>query len=118
MIIKSMPRKEPSFGQLITYMSDIDKADQQYTVFQNVFARRMEDIEREFTSNARLLRQRKMATASITKFCLYRNHRTLKTTRRRSSSGTLHMNTQDGGHHRIWSMARCMMIMTTTCTIT
>ena len=32
MIIKSMSRKEPSFGQLVEYMSDIDKSDEQYNV--------------------------------------------------------------------------------------
>lgn len=59
MIIKSMSRKEPSFRQLIDYMSDIDKSDEQYNVYQNVFARKAEDLEAEFQQNARLIPKRK-----------------------------------------------------------
>jgi hypothetical protein len=59
MIIKSMARKEPSFGQLIEYMLDIDKADQHYSVHQNLFSRNAEEIEQAFLDNAALMRKRK-----------------------------------------------------------
>lgn len=59
MIIKSMARKEPSFGQLIEYMSDIVKSDEQYHVYQNVFARQQEGLEQEFRSNAAFVPKRK-----------------------------------------------------------
>lgn len=60
MIIKSMSRKEPSFGQLIEYMSsDIDKADQRYTIHQNLFSRKAEKVEQEFLHNAALMKKRK-----------------------------------------------------------
>ena len=59
MIIKSMARKEPSFGQLIEYMADIDKSDEQYNVYQNLFSRKLDDIEQEFLSNAARMAKRK-----------------------------------------------------------
>ena len=59
MIIKSMSRKVPSFGQLIEYMSDIDKSDQQYNIYQNIYARNSEDIEQEFKQNAETMFKRK-----------------------------------------------------------
>lgn len=59
MIIKSMARKEPSFGQLIDYMSDIDKADEQYNVYQNLFSRKGADIEQEYLRNAERMAKRK-----------------------------------------------------------
>jgi len=59
MIIKSMSRKEPSFGQLIEYMSDIDKSDEQYNVYQNLYSRKQDDIEQEFLSNAAYVAKRK-----------------------------------------------------------
>ncbi|WP_330177977.1 hypothetical protein [Candidatus Vondammii sp. HM_W22] len=59
MIIKSMSRKKPSFGQLIEYMSDIDKSDEQYNVYQNTYSRKQDDIEQEFLSNAAYVARRK-----------------------------------------------------------
>jgi hypothetical protein len=54
-----MSRKVPSFGQLIEYMSDIDKSDEQYNVYQNIYARNSEDIEQEFKQNADAMFKRK-----------------------------------------------------------
>lgn len=54
-----MSRKEPSFGQLIEYMQDIDKSDERYNVYQNIFGRKAEDIQSEFQENARLVKKRK-----------------------------------------------------------
>ncbi len=59
MIIKSMSRKVPSFGQLIDYMSDIDKADEKYNIYQNLYSRKNEDVEQEFKQNARTMFKRK-----------------------------------------------------------
>jgi len=59
MIIKSMSRKEPSFGQLVEYMSDIDKSDEQYNVYQNIYSRKQNDIEKEFLRNASHAAKRK-----------------------------------------------------------
>lgn len=59
MIIKSMSRKEPSFGQLINYMQDIEKSEYQYNVYQNLFSRKAEDLEAEFQQNARHIPKRK-----------------------------------------------------------
>ena len=59
MIIKSMSRKEPSFGQLIEYMSDIQKADEQFNVYRNIYARSQVDIEQEFKENAAFVRKQK-----------------------------------------------------------
>ncbi len=54
-----MSRKEPSFGQLVAYMQDIDKSETQYNIYQNIYGRKLEDIEAEFQENARLIRKRK-----------------------------------------------------------
>lgn len=59
MIIKSMSRKEPSFGQLINYMGDIEKSDEQYNVYQNLFSRKHDDLEAEFQQNASHIPKRK-----------------------------------------------------------
>ena len=58
MIIKSMSRKEPSFGQLVAYMSD-EKSDRAFDLHHHVFTRDPEDIAAEFEDNARLLGKRK-----------------------------------------------------------
>lgn len=58
MIIKSMSRKEPSFGQLVAYMSD-EKSDRAFDLHHHVFARDPGDIAAEFEENARLLGKRK-----------------------------------------------------------
>lgn len=59
MIIKSMARKEPSFGQLINYMSDVDKADEKYHVYHNLFTRNQQAMEEDFLDNARKMHKRK-----------------------------------------------------------
>ncbi|MCW8932052.1 MAG: relaxase/mobilization nuclease domain-containing protein [Gammaproteobacteria bacterium] len=59
MIIKSMSRKDASFGQLIEYMSDINKSDEQYNVYQNIYSKKGFDIEEEFKKNAWLMKKRK-----------------------------------------------------------
>lgn len=53
-----MSRKEPSFGQLAEYMSDIDKSDTQYNVYQNLYARSIEELKSEFMHNARYMSKR------------------------------------------------------------
>lgn len=58
MIIKSMSRKEPSFGQLVAYMSD-EKSDRAFDLHHHVFTRDPRDIAAEFEENARLLGKRK-----------------------------------------------------------
>lgn len=58
MIIKSMSRKEPSFGQLVAYMSD-EKSDRAFDMHHHVFTRDPGDIAAEFEDNARLLGKRK-----------------------------------------------------------
>jgi len=59
MIVKSMSRKEASFGQLTDYMTDIDKSDEIYNIYQNVYSRRTDHIEDEFRQNASLMAKRK-----------------------------------------------------------
>jgi hypothetical protein len=54
-----MSRKTPSFGQLIDYMADIDKADEKYNIYQNIYSHKTEDIEQEFKQNAQNISQRK-----------------------------------------------------------
>ena len=58
MIIKSMSRKEPSFGQLVAYMSD-EKSERAFDLHHHVFTRDPGDIAAEFDENARLLGKRK-----------------------------------------------------------
>ena len=58
MIIKSMSRKEPSFTQLVEYMSD-EKSDRDYFLRHNVFARDPADIADEFRLNSEHLSKRK-----------------------------------------------------------
>lgn len=58
MIIKSMSRKEPSFGQLTTYMTDA-KSDRAYDLHHNLFSRDPEAIAQEFERNAELLAKRR-----------------------------------------------------------
>lgn len=59
MIIKSMSRKEPSFGQLVAYMEDIEKSDTQYNIYRNLYGRKLDDIESEFNDNAKYIFKRK-----------------------------------------------------------
>lgn len=58
MIIKSMSRKEPSFGQLAAYMSD-EKSDRSFDLHHNLFARTLGDITEEFELNAQRLSKRR-----------------------------------------------------------
>lgn len=58
MIIKSMSRKEPSFGQLAAYMSD-EKSDRAFDLHHNLFARDPGDIAQEFETNAQRLGRRR-----------------------------------------------------------
>ena len=58
MIIKSMSRKEPSFGQLIKYI-ERETGNERYRFRHNVFARDPNRICAEFEQNAQLLKQRK-----------------------------------------------------------
>lgn len=58
MIIKSMSRKEPSFGQLAAYMSD-EKSDRAFDLHHNLFARDPGDIAEEFEMNAQRLGKRR-----------------------------------------------------------
>jgi hypothetical protein len=58
MILKSMSRKEPSFGQLATYMSD-EKSDRDFDVHHNLFSRNPDAIAEEFDSNAKHLGRRR-----------------------------------------------------------
>ena len=58
MIIKSMSRKVPSFGQLIGYI-DRDEGQEQWRIRHNVFARDPERIRAEFERNGERLQRRK-----------------------------------------------------------
>lgn len=58
MIIKSMSRKVPSFGQLLGYI-DRDEGNEQYTLRHNVMGRDGEHIQGEFEANGELLQKRK-----------------------------------------------------------
>ena len=58
MILKSMSRKEPSFGQLAAYMSD-EKSDRAFDLHHNLFARDPEHIAKEFEANAQRLGRRR-----------------------------------------------------------
>ena len=64
MILKSLSRKTPSFGQLAGYMSETgymntEKSDQRFEVFHNCFAQSADDIAAEFYENSQYLKQRK-----------------------------------------------------------
>jgi hypothetical protein len=58
MIVKSMSRKVPSFGQLIGYI-DRDEGQEPYRIRHNVFARDPDLIRAEFEQNGELLQKRK-----------------------------------------------------------
>jgi hypothetical protein len=58
MILKSMSRKEPSFGQLAAYMSD-EKSDRAFDLHHNLFARDPGSIAQEFETNAQRLGRRR-----------------------------------------------------------
>lgn len=58
MIVKSMSRKVPSFGQLIGYI-DRDEGQERWRIRHNVMARDPERIRSEFEQNGALLSRRK-----------------------------------------------------------
>ena len=58
MIIKSMSRKVPSFGQLLTYI-DRDAGQEAYGIRHNLFGRDESSVRSEFEQNADLLQKRK-----------------------------------------------------------
>jgi len=58
MIIKSMSRKVPSFGQLLEYI-DRDVGQEAYTIRHNLAGRKHQSIRAEFERNGELLRKRK-----------------------------------------------------------
>lgn len=57
MIIKSMTRKESTFGQLLEYMNR-EAADERYSLRHNCYARKERELEAEFTKNAGHMRKR------------------------------------------------------------
>ena len=62
MIVKSMSRKVPSFGQLIGYI-DREEDAERYRIRHNLAARDPELVRQEFERNAALLQKRKKKTA-------------------------------------------------------
>lgn len=58
MIIKSMSRKEPTFGQLVSYMAS-EKSDGRYDIHHHCYARDEDGLAQEFADNAKLLPKRK-----------------------------------------------------------
>lgn len=58
MIVKSMSRKVPSFGQLVGYI-DRESGHERYRIRHNLLARDPERIREEFETNASLLQKRK-----------------------------------------------------------
>lgn len=58
MIIKSMSRKVPSFGQLLEYI-DRDAGQEAYSIRHNLAGRKSETIRAEFERNGELLKKRK-----------------------------------------------------------
>ena len=58
MIIKSMSRKQPSFGQLLGYI-DRDAGQEDFAIRHNVFGRDRDTLEAEFQANAELMQKRK-----------------------------------------------------------
>lgn len=58
MIIKSLSRKSPSFGQLAAYMSS-EKSDARFDLYRHCYKRNPDDIAAEFFENSRHLTKRK-----------------------------------------------------------
>ena len=58
MIIKSLSRKSPTFGQLAAYMSS-EKSDERFDLYRNCFSRSHADIATEFYENSQGLAKRK-----------------------------------------------------------
>ena len=61
MIIKSMSRKVPSFGQLLGYI-DREQGQEDFAVRHNLLGRDHDSIRAEFERNAELLQKRKNGT--------------------------------------------------------
>lgn len=59
MIIRSMSRKEPSFGQLLAYVSR-DVADQRFTICHNLLAHDAPSLITEYETNASCCRKRSL----------------------------------------------------------
>jgi len=58
MIIKSMSRKQATFGQLVDYMED-GRQDKKYTLKHNLYSNKAEKIKEEFEENASYIKKRK-----------------------------------------------------------
>ena len=58
MIIKSMSRKEATFGQLIGYMNR-EAAAERYSLWRHCYGRKERELEAEFKTNAAHMRARK-----------------------------------------------------------
>jgi len=58
MIIKSMSRKQATFGQLVEYMED-GRQDKKFTIKHNLYSNQTEKIKEEFEENASYIRKRK-----------------------------------------------------------
>lgn len=61
MIIKSMSRKDPSFGQLVKYMET--GADENFIYSHNIYSTKSQDIEKEFEENYKHLKRQKNSNA-------------------------------------------------------
>lgn len=57
MIIKSMTRKDSSFGQILKYVNR-DRSNERYNIYQNFDNFKDEEVLREFSENAGLVRDR------------------------------------------------------------
>jgi len=62
MIIKSLSRKSPSFGQLASYMSS-EKSDARFDLYRHCYAQRPDAVAAEFFENSRHLAKRKNGNA-------------------------------------------------------
>jgi len=58
MIIKSMSRKQATFGQLVDYMED-GRQDIKFTLKHNLYSNKAEKIKEEFEENAKFVKKRK-----------------------------------------------------------
>jgi hypothetical protein len=80
MIVRSMSRKEPSFGQLLAYVSR-DVADQRFAIRHNLLAHDAPSLITEYETNAKLLPKRKNGVVMY--------HEILSITRAKTLSGDL-----------------------------
>jgi hypothetical protein len=117
MIVKSMSRKTPSFGQLIGYI-DRDEGQEAYRIRHNLLGRGQGRVRSEFERNSDLLAKRKNG--------VYLYHEIISITRARGLSAK----EQKGGStisrspisprdaRTIWSMAGCTRTKSTPTTTT